>query len=144
MKHLKTFESYDSDKEELLTESIVGKIFDRLGYTDEVLKRSIKDNLDVDENSSKEEVIQKTKELFGESDSKRKLIRLAKSLGVFGEIITTLVILFSVPWSNWKWIGTFIYLLLSHRENNLIRKPLKDIRYRSEFFTDDKDLKNQK
>jgi hypothetical protein len=138
MKHLKTFESYDSDKEELLTESIVGKIFDRLGYTDEVLKRSIKDNLDVDENSSKEEVIQKTKELFGESDSKRKLIRLAKSLGVFGEIITTLVILFSVPWSNWKWIGTFIYMLLSHNENNLIRKPLKDIKNKSEFFNDEK------
>ena len=30
---------YNSDREELLTESIVGKIFDRLGYTDEVLKR---------------------------------------------------------------------------------------------------------
>lgn len=128
--------SNESYQDELLTESIIGKIFDRLGYTDEVLRASIKDTLNVDENSSKEEVIQKTKDLFKGSDSKRKLLRLAKSLGVLGEIITTLVISFNIPWNNWTWFGAFIYVVLSHRENNLIRKPMKDIKG-SDFFNDE-------
>lgn len=125
------------NQDELLTESIIGKIFDRLGYTDEVLRASIKDTLNVDENSSKEEVIQKTKDLFKGTDSKRKLLRLAKSLGVLGEIITSLVISFNIHWNNWTWFGAFIYIVLSHRENNLIRKPLKDIRRNNEFFNDE-------
>lgn len=141
MKHLKRFnENFNQD--ELLTESIVGKIFDRLGYTDDVLRKSIKDTLNVDEQSSKEEVIQKTKELFNGSDNKRKLLRVAKTLGIFGEIITSLVVLLNVPWTNWTWLGTVIYMLLSHRENNLIRKPFKDIIRNDEFFNDEEDKKS--
>jgi hypothetical protein len=135
MKHLKRFnENFSND--ELITESIIGKLFDRLGYTNEVLKTSIKQTLNVDDDSSKEEVIRKTKELFGESDNKRKLFKIAKGLGVLGEIVTALVVVFNVPWDNWTWLGTFIYLLLSHDENNIIRKPWKDIRS-GQFFKDD-------
>jgi hypothetical protein len=135
MKHLKRFnENFSND--ELITESIIGKLFDRLGYTNEVLKTSIKQTLNVDDDSSKEEVIRKTKELFGESDNKRKLFKIAKGLGVLGEIVTALVVVFNVPWDNWTWFGTFIYLLLSHDENNIIRKPWKDIRS-GQFFKDD-------
>lgn len=140
MKYLKKFNEVESNSNysnEIITESIIGKIFDRLGYTDEVLRTSIKETLNVDESSSKEEVIQKTKDLFGGSDTKRKLISLSKRLGVLGETVIALVTLFNIPWNNWVWLGTFIYMVLSHRENNLIRKSLKDIRDDG-FFADKK------
>jgi hypothetical protein len=136
MKYLKTFnENFSNDG--LITESIIGKLFDRLGYTNDVLKTSIKQTLDVNDDPSKEELIRKTKELFGESDNKRKLFRIAKELGVLGEIVTALVVVFNIPWNNWTWLGTIIYLILSHDENNIIRKPWKDIVKNDEFFKDD-------
>ena len=144
MKHLNKFNEKYSNENELLTESIIGKLFDRLGYTNEVLRTSIKQTLDIDGNPTKDEVIRKTKELFGESDTKRKLLRLAKGLGALGEIVTALVVSFNIPWNNWTWLGSFIYLLLSHDENNIIRKPWKDIVKNDQFFKDDKKVEESR
>ena len=103
MKYLQTFESYNYSEYERIDEGLMNffsKVKAKFTGQESEIKSELKDRLDIDENTPKEEVEQKVKELLDGENSKRGLMDKARQIGgVLGQLIEWCVYIY-VYW-NW-------------------------------------------
>jgi hypothetical protein len=103
MIYLKTFESHTYSQYERIDEGLMdffSKIKSKLIGREDELKSELKDKLDIDSNSSKEEVEHKVHELLEGEKSKNVIIEKAKRIGgILGQLIEWCVYVY-VYW-NW-------------------------------------------
>lgn len=103
MRYLKTFESYNYSEYEIIDEGLMdffSKIKSKFVGKEEELASELSDKLDIDQNTSKEEVETKVKELLGDQKSKHELLEVAKRIGgLIGQLIEWSVYVY-VYW-NW-------------------------------------------
>ena len=103
MKYLQTFESYNYSEYERIDEGLMNffsKVKDKFTGQESEIKSELKDRLDIDENTPKEEVEHKVKELLDGENSKRGLMNKARQIGgILGQLIEWCVYIY-VYW-NW-------------------------------------------
>lgn len=103
MKYLQTFESYNYSEYERIDEGLMNffsKVKAKFTGQESEIKSELKDRLDIDENTSKEEVEHKVKELLDGESSKRGLMDKARQIGgILGQLIEWCVYIY-VYW-NW-------------------------------------------
>lgn len=103
MRYLQTFESYNYSEFERIDEGLMdffSKVKSKFTGQESEIKSEIKDKLDIDENTSKEEVENKVKELLNGQNSKRELMDKARRIGgILGQLIEWCVYVY-VYW-NW-------------------------------------------
>jgi len=103
MKYLKTFESYNYSEYERIDEGLMdffSKVKSKFTGQESEIKSELKDRLDIDENTPKEEVEYKVKELLDGESSKRGLMDKARQIGgILGQLIEWCVYIY-VYW-NW-------------------------------------------
>ena len=103
MKYLQTFESYNYSEYERIDEGLMdffSKVKAKFTGQESEIKSELKDRLDIDENTPKEEVEQKVKELLDGENSKRGLMDKARQIGgILGQLIEWCVYIY-VYW-NW-------------------------------------------
>ena len=103
MNYLQTFESYNYSEYERIDEGLMdffSKVKSKFTGQELEIKSELKDKLDIDENTSKEEVEHKVKELLDGETSKRVLMDKVKRIGgVLGQLIEWCVYIY-VYW-NW-------------------------------------------
>ena len=112
MKYLKTFESYNYSEYEKIDEGLMdffSKIKSKLFGKEEELKSELKNKLDIDQNTPKEEVEQKVKELLGNQNSKHEILEAAKRIGgIIGQLIEWCVYIYVY----WNW-GHHIWVIIA-------------------------------
>lgn len=103
MKYLQTFESYNYSEYERIDEGLMdffSKVKSKFTGQESEIKSELKDRLDIDENTPKEEVEYKVKELLDGESSKRGLMDKARQIGgILGQLIEWCVYIY-VYW-NW-------------------------------------------
>lgn len=122
MKYLKTFESYNYSEYERIDEGLMdllSKIKSKFTGQEEEVKCELKDKLDIDENTSKEEVEHKVKELLDGENSKRGLMEKAKRIGgILGQLIEWCVYIY-VYWNFghhiWVVIAFVIWFFIRYK-----------------------------
>lgn len=112
MKYLKTFESYNYSEYEKIDEGLMdffSKIKAKLFGKEEELKSELKNKLDIDQNTPKEEVEQKVKELLGNQNSKHEILEASKRIGgIIGQLIEWCVYIYVY----WNW-GHHIWVIIA-------------------------------
>ena len=122
MKYLKTFESYNYSEYERIDEGLMdflSKIKSKFTGQEEEVKCELKDKLDIDENTPKEEVEHKVKELLDGENSKRGLMEKAKRIGgILGQLIEWCVYIY-VYWNFghhiWVVIAFVIWFFIRYK-----------------------------
>lgn len=109
MKYLKTFESYNYSEYEKIDEGLMdffSKIKSKLFVKEEELKSELKNKLDIDQNTPKEEVEQKVKKLLGNQNSKHEILEAAKRIGgIIGQLIEWCVYIYVyLNWGHHIWV----------------------------------------
>lgn len=103
MRYLQTFESYNYSEFERIDEGLMdffSKVKSKFTGQESEIKSELKDKLDIDENTPKEEVENKVKELLNGQNSKRELMDKARRIGgILGQLIEWCVYVY-VYW-NW-------------------------------------------
>jgi hypothetical protein len=112
MNYLQTFESYNYSEYERIDEGLMdffSKVKSKFTGQELEIKSELKDKLDIDENTSKEEVEHKVKELLNGETSKRVLMDKAKMIGgVLGQLIEWCVYIYVY----WNW-GHHIWVVIA-------------------------------
>lgn len=109
MKYLQTFESYNYSEYERIDEGLMdflSRIKSKFTGQEAEIKSELKDKLDIDENSSKEEVEHKVKELLEGENSKRGLMDKARQIGgILGQLIEWCVYIYVYwNWGHHAWV----------------------------------------
>lgn len=111
MKYIKTFESYNYSDYEKIDEGLMdlfNKVKSKFTGKEEDIKIELKDKLNIDQNTPREEVDSKVKDLIGNS-TKDDIIKKAKMIGgILGQLI---------EWSiyicvYWNW-GDKIWVIIA-------------------------------
>lgn len=109
MKYLKAFESYNYSEYERIDEGLMdffSKVKSKFIGQEEEIKSELKNQLDIDQNTPKEEVEHKVKELLGGESSKRSLMDKARQIGgVLGQLIEWCVYIYVYwNWGHHAWV----------------------------------------
>jgi len=108
MKYIKTFESYNYSNYEKIDEGIMdffNKVKSKFIGKESEIKEELKDKLDIDQNTPKEEVDSKIKELIGNS-TRSEIIRKAKMIGgILGQVIEWSIYIYVYwNWGDQTWV----------------------------------------
>lgn len=121
MKYIKTFESYNYYEYEKIDEGLMDffdKVKSKFIGKEEEIKNELKDKLNIDQNTTKEEVDSKIKDLIGNS-TKDEIIKKAKMIGgVLGQLIEWAIYIY-VYWNwghqNWVIIAFVIWFFIRYK-----------------------------
>lgn len=112
MNYLQTFESYNYSEYERIDEGLMdffSKVKSKFTGQELEIKSELKDKLDIDENTPKEEVEYKVKELLDGETSKRVLMDKVKRIGgIIGQLIEWCVYIYMY----WNW-GHHIWVVIA-------------------------------
>ena len=108
MKYIKTFESYNYSNYEKIDEGLMdffNKVKSKFIGKESEIKEELKDKLDIDQNTPKEEVDSKIKELIGNS-TRSEIIRKAKMIGgILGQVIEWSIYIYVYwNWGDQTWV----------------------------------------
>jgi hypothetical protein len=108
MKYIKTFESYNYSNYEKIDEGIMdffNKVKSKFIGKESEIKEELKDKLDIDQNTPREEVDSKIKELIGNS-TRSEIIRKAKMIGgILGQVIEWSIYIYVYwNWGDQTWV----------------------------------------
>jgi hypothetical protein len=121
MKYIKTFESYNYSDYEKIDEGLMdffNKVKSKFIGKEEDIKSELKDKLNIDQNTPKEEVDSKIKDLIG-SSTKDEIIQKAKMIGgILGQLIEWSIYIY-VYWNwnhqNWVIIAFVIWFFIRYK-----------------------------
>jgi hypothetical protein len=122
MKYLQKFESYNYSEYERIDEGLMdffSKVKSKFIGKEEEIKSELKNQLDIDQNTPKEEVEHKVKELLDGETSKRGLMNKARKIGgVLGQLIEWCVYIY-VYWNFghhvWVVIAFVIWFFIRYK-----------------------------
>jgi hypothetical protein len=108
MKYIKTFESYNYSNYEKIDEGLMdffNKVKSKFIGKESEIKEELKDKLDIDQNTPREEVDSKIKELIGNS-TRSEIIRKAKMIGgILGQVIEWSIYIYVYwNWGDQTWV----------------------------------------